>query len=168
MNRLLVGAFAMLVATGAIAGTKEVNVVNTVGVDVLTLPDDSINVDSVRAFTSLSCEVENTGQVGTEFCSDDTEPTSGNAQLLHTLSLAITASPGADCTVDLAIIDVNDNGFTRKSLLVAAAGENAAGSDSLVLPRPILMEGRDLLAGQVFARGIGTCRMRADILLEEL
>jgi hypothetical protein len=164
----MTGAVALLVATGAIAGTKDVNVVNTVGVDVLTLPDDSINVDTVRAFTSLSCEVENTGQVGIEFCSDDTQPSSGDAQLLHTVSLAITASPGADCTVDLSIIDVNDNGFTRKSLLVAAAGENSAGSDSLSFRRPILMEGRDLLAGQVFARGIGTCRMRADILLQEL
>jgi hypothetical protein len=101
------------------------------------------------------------------FCSDDTEPASGESQWLHALSLAISAGPGADCTVDLAIIDMNDNGFTRKSILVVSARNDSADSDSMTLPHPILMEGRDLLACQVFARGIGVCRMRANLVIEE-
>lgn len=133
---------AFLIPAGLFAADKDVVVTNTVPVDVVSLPDNSLELGTGFRLALLFCRVS----TGSHICAEITNPSTTSEKLIHWATLSLLADPGFTCRATLSIADDTGSGSAIRRVLRVYATDISPGEATIALPRPIRIEDVDELS----------------------
>ena len=127
MKKLLITLAIFSLPTLVAAGTKDVQVTNEVGVKVMSLPANALDLALDYVQLDLFCSVNSTSGS----CTSNINPDPSVDKLTHWATISILADPGHTCIGTLYIVDQHDSGGAQRPLMSVWATEFTPGVASM-------------------------------------